>query len=73
MNRSIRPLLDITAVRFDEENYPTKSWQLLRETTREEEKETIQIIKKLFEERPIWSRYNIGCLVPRQYHTHIKM
>ncbi|KAI7892907.1 RNA polymerase III transcription factor IIIC subunit-domain-containing protein [Mucor mucedo] len=73
VNRSLRSASDMTTVRFHEENYPTKSWKLLAKPAKEVDLETIEAVKKLFEERPIWSRHNVSCLLPGKYQKQIKV
>lgn len=64
MNRSRAVDNAITAVRYHEENMPTKSWHNLSKLTDEKEKIMAKEIEKLFELRPIWSRTAIVARLP---------
>lgn len=72
MNRSIRRALEITTVRFREENMPTKSWFILVEPKEKEEIAAVEAVRELFLQRHIWSRSNIRAQLPSMYHKHLK-
>jgi general transcription factor 3C polypeptide 5 (transcription factor C subunit 1) len=62
----------VTAVKYFEENAPTKSWHNLPQLKKPAEIETTELIRKLFEERPIWSRYGITSRLASNYHPFIR-
>lgn len=56
MNRSLSVRVPITAVKFYEENTPTKSWHNLPKPTKQIEFQVIEEVRKLFDECPVWGR-----------------
>jgi hypothetical protein len=61
----------MTSIRFEDENFPTKSWQNLREVTREDELQAIDAVGKLFEQRPLWTRHAIQAVLNPELHKHL--
>ncbi|KAI8882142.1 hypothetical protein K501DRAFT_286034 [Backusella circina FSU 941] len=72
LNRSRPNSHEITHVHFGDERVPNQSWYKLHEIVNEKELETKQKIEKLFEERPIWSRFAIQNMLPMRCEKHIK-
>ncbi|GAA5808263.1 hypothetical protein MFLAVUS_001651 [Mucor flavus] len=72
LNRSRAVDNAITAVRYHEENMPTKSWHNLSKLTDEKEKFMAKEIEKLFELRPVWSRTAIVARLPLANNVTIR-
>jgi general transcription factor 3C polypeptide 5 (transcription factor C subunit 1) len=72
VNRSRRTGFEITNIRFHEENIPTKSWHNIPTITNSEVEQAVDAVTKLFEERPIWSRFAVRNRLPGVHHPHIK-
>ncbi|KAG1446494.1 hypothetical protein G6F56_009551 [Rhizopus delemar] len=72
INRDRRSGLEITQVKFDAEKIPSESWQLLQVITDTIILQTIELVKKLFEERPIWTRLALKGQMDPKYHKYMK-
>ncbi|CAO3702605.1 unnamed protein product [Rhizopus stolonifer] len=72
INRDRRSGLEITQVKFDAEKVPSESWQLLQVITDTTILQTIELVKKLFEERPIWTRLALKGQMDPMYHKYMK-
>lgn len=72
MNRSRSVDNAITAVRYHEENMPTKSWHNLSKLTDAKEKVIAKELERMFEERPICSRSAIVARLPLESNVNIR-
>lgn len=62
----------MTTIRFEDDNIPSKSWYNLRELRTDMEKECVAKVGKLFETRPIWTRYALLCVLDKKHHKYIQ-
>ncbi|KAI8390287.1 RNA polymerase III transcription factor IIIC subunit-domain-containing protein [Blakeslea trispora] len=62
----------VTAINFEEETVPTKSWHTLAPLRLDLQKETIKALSDLFEERPVWSRFALRNLLDVRLHKYIR-
>ncbi|GAA5804473.1 hypothetical protein HPULCUR_009968 [Helicostylum pulchrum] len=72
LNRSRSVDNAITAVRYHEENMPTKSWHNLSKLTDAKEKVIAKELERMFEERPICSRSAIVARLPLESNVNIR-
>ncbi|CEJ02332.1 hypothetical protein RMCBS344292_16339 [Rhizopus microsporus] len=68
---STRKTLEVTFVRYDTENIPMKSWQIIKEPPNPQAKRAVDIVTELFKQKPIWNRYTIKCIVEPQYYHYL--
>ncbi|KAG1042171.1 hypothetical protein G6F43_011955 [Rhizopus delemar] len=71
INRDRRAALELTQVKFDVENIPTQSWQLIKKAVDPVINKAIELVGELFEQRPIWTRYAIRCVLEPKYSKHL--
>ncbi|CAO0790251.1 unnamed protein product [Mucor circinelloides] len=72
LNRSKYQTVQVTAIQYEDENAPSKSWHNLKPPATDLEKEAIQAIADLFKDRPIWSRFAVKSNLDFKYHKLIK-
>ncbi|CAO3650424.1 unnamed protein product [Mucor fragilis] len=72
LNRHQYQTLEITSIQYEDENVPSKSWHNLKPPVSDLDKEAVQALADLFEERPICSRYAIMCKLDVKYHKLMK-
>ncbi|KAI8637625.1 RNA polymerase III transcription factor IIIC subunit-domain-containing protein [Parasitella parasitica] len=71
LNRSRYYGHEVTAIKYDDENIPSKSWHNVKGPSTELEKEAIEAIADLFVDRPIWLRFAIRNNLDPKYHKYI--
>ncbi|KAI9256969.1 RNA polymerase III transcription factor IIIC subunit-domain-containing protein [Sporodiniella umbellata] len=72
INRSRRIAMETTYVKFEVEKVPTESWQRVTPSADPIILEGIEIVKELFEKRPIWSRAALNAQLDPRFHSVIK-
>lgn len=72
INRSRQTGTEITSVRYEDDNIPLKSWHNLKEIQPGLQQELHDQFTSLFQERPLWTRHAIVCMVDPKYHKIVK-
>ena len=62
----------MTGIRFHEENVPTKSWHILAPLKKPGELKTLEIVRGLYKEFPVWTRYTVKSRLDPELHQFIK-
>lgn len=71
LNRSKGHVHQVTGITYEDENIPSKSWHNLREPATELEREAIEAVAELFEDRPIWSRFALRHNLDNKFHKNL--
>ncbi|OBZ84692.1 Transcription factor tau subunit sfc1 [Choanephora cucurbitarum] len=72
INKAKHAYNHITGINYEEENVPTKSWHTLVPPADGGPKETWETVCKLYQERPIWSRFALKNALDVKYHRYLR-